>query len=90
MISGAKDWTSSSIRNLSLQGLGKLSRPQLKSENGELNSDIVWCFHPAISGGILLGCWERSTGVKGRMKMGSEAGVVTVNIAPKRASTSNL
>ena len=90
MISGAKDWTSSSIRNLSLQGLGKLSKPELKSENGELNSDIVGCFHPAISGGILLGCWERSTGVKGRMKMGSEAGVVTVNIAPKRASTSNL
>ena len=86
MISEAKDWTNSSIRNLSLQGLGRLSKPNLNMANGELNSEIVGCFHPAISGGILLGCWERSTGVKGRIKIGSEGGVVTVNIAPKRTS----
>ena len=86
MISEAKDWTNSSIRNLSLQGLGRLSNPKLNTENGELNSEIVGCFHPAISGGILLGCWERSTGVKGRIKIGSEGGVLTVNIAPKRTS----
>ena len=86
MISEAKDWTNSSIRNLSLQGLGRLSNPKLNSDNGELNSEIVGCFHPAISGGILLGCWERSTGVKGRIKISSEGGVVTVNIAPKRTS----
>ena len=86
MISEAKDWTNSSIRNLSSQGLGRLSKPILNSENGELNSEIVGCFHPAISGGILLGCWERSTGVKGRIKIGSIGGVVTVNIAPKRTS----
>ncbi len=90
MISEAKDWTSSSIRNLSLQGLGRLSNPELKSENGELDSEVIGCFHPAIFGGILLGCWERSTGVKGRLKMGSGEGVVTVNIAPKRISTSSL
>ena len=86
MISDAKDWKNSSIRNLSIQGLGRLSNPKLNLENGELNSEIVGCFHPAISGGILLGCWERSTGVKGRIKIGSGGGVVTVNIAPKRAS----
>lgn len=86
MISDVKDWTNSSIRNLSLQGLGKLSNPKLNQKNGELSSEIVGCFHPAISGGVLLGCWERSTGVKGRIKVDSEEGFVTVNIAPKRSS----
>ncbi len=86
MISEAKDWTNSSIRNLSLQGLGRLSNPKLDLENGELESEIVGCFHPAISGGILLGCWERSTGIKGRIEVDSKEGIVTVKIAPKRAS----
>ncbi len=89
MISEARDWTNSSIRNLSLQGLGRLSNPKLNLENGELDSEIVGCFHPAISGGILLGCWERSTGIKGRIKVDSKEGIMTVNIAPKRASVTS-
>ena len=89
MISEAKDWTNSSIRNLSLQGLGSLTKPELNNKNGELNAILEGCFHPAISGGVLLGCWERSTGVKGRIKVGSDDGFLSINIVPKRTSIAN-
>ncbi len=89
MISGAEDWASISIRNLSLNGLGILSNPRLEIETGEINARLLGCFHPAICGGILLGCWERSTGVKGRITMNLESETLGINIVPNRVTINN-
>ncbi|MBT86017.1 MAG: hypothetical protein CMA62_00645 [Euryarchaeota archaeon] len=86
MISEAKDWISVSIRNLSSYGLGMISDPEIDLETGELNATLIGTFHPAISGGIILGCWERSTGSKGRVTVSLDDGKLRVKISPKRPS----
>ena len=64
MISDATDWITNSIRNLSSSGLGIISEPQVDWDTGGLEAILIGTFHPAISGGIILGCWERSYGLQ--------------------------
>jgi hypothetical protein len=84
MISDASDWITNSIRNLSSSGLGIISEPQVDWDTGGLEAILIGTFHPAISGGIILGCWERSTGSKGRIFLSIVDGKVRVKVCPVR------
>ena len=86
MISDARDWITNSIRNLSTSGLGIISEPKLDLDKGGLEAKLIGTFHPAISGGIILGCWERSTGSKGRICLNILDGELRVKVSPARSS----
>lgn len=67
MIREPEDWKNIGARHLQRTGLGKIINAKYcDSENGILLSlDSV--FHPSITCGILLGCWERAYGRNGKL-----------------------
>ena len=86
MISEAGDWITTSTRNLSSYGLGMISEPEMDLETGSLDAILIGAFHPAISGGIILGLWERATGAKGRISVNIEGGKIRIKVTPNRPS----
>ena len=54
------------------------------SENGGVTFNFTSIFHPAISSGILLGCWERAFGRNGRLNAVIQDAKLTIEIHPSR------
>jgi len=79
------DWISIARRHLSSHGLGGLSRAEKIDDHGGILLTFSEVFHPAISSGILLGCWERAYGRNGRAKLSFKSGKSTLELRSSRA-----
>ena len=74
--------------NLACAGLGQLISANQFGKNGEVDLVFHGTVHPAISVGILLGCWQRSEGRDGKVEWKNIDGVHHVKITPKREISS--
>ncbi len=74
--------------NLACAGLGQFISANSFGENGEVELVFHATVHPAISVGILLGCWQRSEGRDGKVEWNNIGGVHHVKITPKREISS--
>ena len=70
--------------NLACYGLGQLVSANQYGKNGEVDLVFNGTVHPAISVGILLGCWQRSEGRDGKAEWKNIEGEHHVKITPKR------
>ncbi len=84
-ISKPEDWIQVARRHLSQHGLGALLSATSLDANGGIELKFRTAFHPALSGGVLLGCWERAYGRNGRLECDFSAQAVALRIRPSRA-----
>ena len=68
LISKPDDWIGVGRRHLSMNGLGGIEFAESIDEHGGVKITLKNTFHPAISGGVLLACWERAHGRRGKLK----------------------
>ena len=68
LISKPDDWIGVGRRHLSINGLGGIEFAESIDEHGGVKITLKNTFHPAISGGVLLACWERAHGRRGKLK----------------------
>ncbi len=66
LVAEPEHWISVSKQHLSKQGLGIVTKAESLDEHGGVRLVLPALFHPAITTGRLLGCWERSEGRQGR------------------------
>jgi len=66
LIAEASHWLHVSAAHLGEGGLGVVVNSNSIDEIGGVELTVPVCTHPALSAGILLGCWERSEGRQGR------------------------
>ena len=66
LVAEPENWIGVSKQYLSKQGLGVVSNAESLDEHGGVRLVLPALFHPAITTGRLLGCWERSEGRQGR------------------------
>jgi hypothetical protein len=66
LIADSEHWIGVSKQHLSKQGLGVITSANSIDENGGVKLHLRAVFHPAITTGRLLGCWERSEGRHGK------------------------
>ena len=84
LVRNNSDWIQVARRHLSRNGLGEVSSVVSTSENGGVTFNFTSIFHPAISSGILLGCWERAFGRNGRLNAVIQDAKLTIEIQPSR------
>ena len=73
-VSDVKDWLMIARRHLSMDGLGKITTSTALDANGGVEFLFGHCFHPALVCGVLLGCWERAYGRRGKVDLAMENG----------------
>ncbi len=78
LISKPDDWKRVTSRHLSLHGLGNVSSVDAIDSHGGVKLSLSGCFHPAISGGVLLACWERAYGRRGKLQCDINSGAVSL------------
>ena len=76
LISKPDDWIGIGRRHLSMNGLGAVESAESFDEHGGVKITLKNTFHPAISGGVLLACWERAHGRRGKLKCRFNSGSV--------------
>ena len=76
LISKPNDWKQTAHRHLSYNGLGAIYTAESIDSHGGVKLILDCCFHPAISGGILLACWERAYGRRGKLNYQIDNGSV--------------
>ena len=76
LISKPDDWKRVASRNISLYGLGNIFLADAIDSHGGVKLSISGCFHPAITGGVLLACWERAYGRRGKLQCDINSGAV--------------
>ncbi len=76
LVSKPEDWLSISSRHLGLNGLGLVENATQADAQGGVQLRLKGCFHPALSGGVLLACWERAHGRRGSLKCTFNSGAV--------------
>jgi hypothetical protein len=67
LISKPSDWKQTAHRHLSYNGLGAIISAESIDPHGGVKLILDSCFHPAITGGVLLACWERAYGRRGKL-----------------------
>ena len=76
LISKPDDWIGIGRRHLSIHGLGAVESAESFDDHGGVKITLKNTFHPAISGGVLLACWERAHGRRGKLKCRFNSGSV--------------
>ena len=84
LVRNNSDWIQVARRHLSRNGLGEVTLAESTSENGGVTFNFSSTFHPAISSGILLACWERAFGRNGRLNAVIRDSKLTIEIRPAR------
>ena len=84
LIRDHSDWPQIVHRHLSRHGLGEAESAIPVGDNGGVIMTFSSMFHPAISGGILLGCWERAFGRNGKVLVLLDDDKITIEILPSR------
>ena len=76
LISRPEDWIVIGRRHLSMNGLGSVQSAEAFDSHGGVKITLENTFHPALSGGVLLACWERAHGRRGKLKCSFNSGSV--------------
>ena len=84
LIRNDSDWFQIARRHLSRNGLGEVDSAVPIGDNGDIRLIFSSIFHPAISGGVILGCWERAFGRNGRIIAEFDDSKVSIEIRPSR------
>ena len=84
LIRDHSDWSQIVHRHLSRHGLGESESAIPVGDKGGVRLAFSSMLHPAISGGILLGCWERAFGRNGKVMALQEDDKMTIEILPSR------
>ena len=61
------DWKKVGQKHLGMYGLGRIIQAKSLDDFGETFFELESLFHPSVVCGILLACWERAYGKKGRL-----------------------
>jgi hypothetical protein len=80
MIDKTDDWKNVGYRHLQKNGLGVINKVQRYDDNGGIILHMKSLFHPSISCGILLACWERAYGRNGQLIFTNENNMYIVKI----------
>ena len=86
MIREDDDWKKVGNKHLKKYGLGGIIDAESLDNFEEILFTIESFFHPSIICGILLACWERAYGKKGKLFLTSEEEVFLVKISPAHDS----
>jgi hypothetical protein len=81
MIREDDDWKKVGNKHLKMYGLGGIIDAESLDNFEEILFTIESFFHPSIICGILLACWERAYGKKGKLFLTSEEEVFLVKIS---------
>ena len=84
LIRNESDWIQVARRHLSRNGLGEVDSAVSLGKNGDIRLNFSSIFHPAISAGVLLGCWERAFGRNGKIIAEIQDNKVSIEIRPSR------
>ncbi len=84
LIRDYSDWSQIVDRHLSRNGLGDLDSAEPMGDKGGVRLTFSSMFHPAISGGIMLGCWERAFGRNGKILASTGGDKILLEILPSR------
>lgn len=76
LVSNPEDWLNISSRHLGLKGLGSVENVREIDAQGGVELTLSGCFHPALTGGVLLACWERAHGRQGNLRCTFNSGSV--------------
>lgn len=80
LVSKPADWLSISARHLGLNGLGLVETAIETDAQGGVQLRLKGCFHPALTGGVLLACWERAHGRRGSLQCTFNSGAVHLSL----------
>ena len=75
------DWIKVGQKHLSMYGLGKITHAESLDKYGEIIFQLETSFHLSLSCGILLACWERAYGKKGKLILTSDENDFFVKIS---------
>ena len=75
------DWIKVGQKHLSMYGLGKITHAESLDKYGEIIFQLETSFHLSLSCGILLACWERAYGMKGKLILNSDENDFFVKIS---------
>ena len=78
LVSKPEDWIGIGRRYLAMNGFGGVESVEEIDSHGGVEIFLSSIFHPAVSGGILLACWERGFGRQGKIEFSFNSGVVSV------------
>ena len=78
LVSKPEDWIAIGRRHLAMNGLGRVESVKKIDPHGGVEIYLSSIFHPAVSGGILLACWERAYGRQGKIEFSFNSGAVSV------------
>ncbi|MED6313243.1 MAG: hypothetical protein VX653_05335 [Candidatus Thermoplasmatota archaeon] len=78
LVSTPEDWVGIARRHLAMNGLGGVQSVEATDSHGGVEIVLSGVFHPALSGGILLACWERAHGRRGKLKCSFNSGAVHI------------
>ena len=81
LISKPDDWIRIGRRHLAMNGLGAVETAESFDGHGGVKITLKNTFHPAISGGVLLACWERANGRRGKLKCRFNSGSVDLYLS---------
>jgi len=84
LVRDPSDWVSVARRYLSYHGLGGIESVNQTDNHGGVSLRFSAVFHPAISSGVLLGCWERAYGRNGRASVSFENGRARLELCSSR------
>ena len=76
LVSKPEDWIGIGRRNLSMNGLGGVHSAESIDDHGGVKIVLSNAFHPALSGGVLLACWERAHGRRGKLRCSFNSGAI--------------
>jgi len=86
MIRDDDDWKGVGNKHLKMYGLGGIIDAESLDNSEEILFTLESFFHPSIICGILLACWERAYGKKGKLFLTSEQEVFFVKISSAHVS----
>ncbi len=84
LIASTEHWLDVSVRYLSMQGLGRVTRAVSTDEHGGVELTLPALLHPAIAVGCLLGCWERAEGRAAKATWSSDSDGHTIILQSRR------
>ena len=75
------DWKKVGQKHLSMYGLGNITHAESVDKSGGIIFQLETSFHLSLSCGILLACWERAYGMKGKLILNSDKNYFFVKIS---------
>jgi len=84
LVAEPEHWIGISKQHLSKHGLGIVNHVESLDNHGGVRLSLPALFHPALTVGKLLGCWERSEGRQGRATWKSVMSGHEIDLRSKR------